>query len=134
MFAALVSMLMLQTAPSSMILPRITRPTACPDALDGDIVVCGRRNATERYRLPPSTRGSAIETQEMGSGASGASVLSGTGPCGIHAGQRRCSHAETASAGYGGGRDPLTFARKILTRLIDPDAAIDPPASPPAGP
>jgi hypothetical protein len=70
---------------------------------------------------------------ETGAGLSGANILGGTGPCGIHAGQRRCTSGEAGQAGYGGGRDPLTIGRKVLTRLIDPDAEIDPPSSQPTG-
>ncbi|MDR6147257.1 hypothetical protein QE363_003050 [Sphingomonas sp. SORGH_AS870] len=70
---------------------------------------------------------------EAGAGLSGANILGGTGPCGIHAGQRRCTTGEAWRAGYGGGRDPLTVGSKVLTRLIDPDAEIDPPSSQPTG-
>ncbi|MDQ1230207.1 hypothetical protein [Sphingomonas sp. SORGH_AS_0879] len=133
MHAAIALILMLQTVPATVPLPRITPRSYCPQGIPGEVVVCGRRDGGEQYRLPPSTRGQSTEIEETGSGASGAQILAGSGPCGIHAGQRRCAHGEAGRAGYGGGRDPLTMGRKILTRLIDADAEIDPPPSPPAG-
>jgi hypothetical protein len=34
-------------------------------------------------------------------------------------------------AGYGGGRDPLTVAGKLITALTDPDGGAGPPPLPP---
>lgn len=129
---AAIGLMLLQTAPSALPLPRITPRSECPRT-QNEIVVCGRRDAAERYRIPPSARGPSGAAGEAGAGLSGANILGGTGPCGIHAGQRRCTTGEAGQAGYGGGRDPLTVGRKVLTRLIDPDAEIDPPSSQPTG-
>ena len=132
MTAAISLLMLLQAAPSVLPLPRITPRTDCPLS-QTEVVVCGRRNAAERYRVPPSVRGPSAEPSGAGGGLSGNQILGGTGPCGIHAGQRRCSHGEAREAGYGAGRDPLTVARKVLSRLTDPDAEIDPPPTRPAG-
>jgi hypothetical protein len=51
-------------------------------------------------------------------------------PCGIFEGQRRCGKRESLDYGYGGGRDPLTVAGKLVTALTDPDAAPGPPPLP----
>ncbi|APX66716.1 hypothetical protein AV944_13760 [Sphingomonas sp. LK11] len=75
-----------------------------------------------------------MQTGGAGAGLSGTQILGGAGPCGMFAGQRRCSHSEAREAGYGGGRDPLTFGSRIFKRLTDPDDEIDPPAMPPAEP
>lgn len=130
MTAAISFIMLLQAAPSVLPLPRITPPD-CP-LNETEVVVCGRRNAAERYRVPPSVRGPSAEADGAGGGLSGNQILGGAGPCGIHAGQRRCSHGEAQEAGYGAGRDPLTVARKVLSRLTDPDAEIDPLPTQPA--
>ncbi len=133
MSAAIGLVMLLQAAPWAMSLPRITPRTDCP--LDQvEVVVCGRRDAGEHYRIPPSVREKRWEADGAGGGLSGTQILGGAGPCGMFAGQRRCSHVEGREAGYGGGRDPLTFGTRVLKRLIDHDAEIDPPASLPAGP
>ena len=133
MSAAIGLLMLLQAAPSAMSLPRITPRTDCP--LDqAELVVCGRRDASEHYRIPPSVREKGWEADGAGAGLSGAQILGGAGPCGMFAGQRRCSHVEAGEAGYGGGRDPLTLGTKIFKRLTDPDAEIDPPGSLPAEP
>lgn len=131
MGAAIVLVMMQQAAPSGLSLPRITPRTDCPVGQD-EVVVCGRRGASDRYRIPPSIRGTDTEADGAGNGLSGTQILRGTGPCGMFAGQRRCSHNEAREAGYGGGRDPLTLGTKILKRLADPDAEIDPLPEPPA--
>jgi hypothetical protein len=121
--------LMLQAATPVLPLRRITPRADCLPGQD-EVVVCGR--ASDRYRIPPSVRSTGMEANGTGSGLSGTQILGGTGPCGIFAGQRRCSPTEAQEAGYGGGRDPLTFGTKILTRLTDPDAEIDSPPQLPA--
>jgi len=119
---AAIGLMLLQTVPSALPLPRITPLPECPRTQD-EIVVRGRRDAAERYRIPPFARGPSGMAGEAGAGLSGANILGGTGPCGIHAGQRRCTPGEAGQAGYGGGRDPLTVGRKVLTRLIDPSSS-----------
>lgn len=91
----------------------------CADtASSEEIVVCGAR--LDRYRLPlPVERPSA----EWGRGEAqtGMAALTPAAPCGIFAGQRRCSKKEAAEYGYGQGRDPLTVAVKVAGKLLDPD-------------
>jgi hypothetical protein len=133
MIAAIGLLMLLQAAPSTLSLPRITPRTDClPDQTE--VVVCGRRNAEEHYRIPASVREKGLQTDGAGAGLSGTQILGGAGPCGMFAGQRRCSHREAREAGYGGGRDPLTFGTRIFKRLPDPDAEIDPPAMLPVEP
>ncbi len=129
MSAAIGLILMLQAAAPVLPLRRITPRTDCLPG-QNEVVVCGY--ASDRYRIPPSVRSPGMEADGAGSGLSGTQILGGAGPCGIFAGQRRCSQSEAREAGYGGGRDPLTFGTKILTRLTDPDAEIDPPPALPA--
>ncbi|MBB4610422.1 hypothetical protein [Sphingomonas yabuuchiae] len=129
----MVLIMMVQAAPPDLSLPRITPRADCSMSRD-EVVVCGRRGASDRYRIPPSVRSMDTEADGAGNGLSGTQVLGGVGPCGMFADQRRCSHSEAREAGYGGGRDPLTFGAKILKRLTDPEAEIDPPAMPPAEP
>ncbi len=133
MSAAIGLLMLLQAAPPPLPLPRITPRTDCPIG-QNEVVVCGRRGASDRYRIPPSVREKGLDADGAGGGLSGAQILGGAGPCGMFAGQRRCSHVEAGEAGYGGGRDPLTFGTKIFRRLTDPDAEIDPPGSLPAEP
>jgi hypothetical protein len=42
-------------------------------------------------------------------------------PCGIFAGERRCSKREAAQYGYGDGRNPLTVLAERAKRAADPD-------------
>ncbi|QXT36674.1 hypothetical protein KV697_04985 [Sphingomonas sanguinis] len=129
----MVLIMMVQAAPPDLSLPRITPRADCSMSRD-EVVVCGRRGASDRYRIPPSVRRMDKEAGGAGNGLSGTQVLGGAGPCGIFAGQRRCSYSEAREAGYGGGRDPLTLGTKILKRLVDPDAEIDPLSHSPAEP
>lgn len=97
-------------------LPVIAR---CSDSVSaGEIVVCGARQ--DRYRLPlPVERPSA--ERGRGEAQTGMAALTPAAPCGIFAGQRRCSKKEASEYGYGQGRDPLTIAVKLVGKLLDPD-------------
>lgn len=120
-----------QALANSRVLPLID-PCASAGAGD-DIVVCGRRDGQDRYRLPqtgesePFAGGRRIPGEAPRASAEPLSFA----PCGIFAGQRRCSKREMLEFGYGGGRDPLTVAGKLFTALTDPDAAAGPPPLPP---
>jgi len=91
---------------------------------DDEIVVCGNRRDRDRYRLPQLGRTNAL----FGAGNMRGEVPRpsadpiATGGCGIFQDQHRCSKAEMADAGYGGGRNPLTFITNLAVRLVDPDA------------
>ncbi|MDE2405811.1 MAG: hypothetical protein KGM17_14175 [Sphingomonadales bacterium] len=64
---------------------------ACPESREGEITVCARKDEAERYRIPPSLRGSEspqneawtnrVQSYEM-VGASGTQSCSPTGPGG----------------------------------------------------
>lgn len=103
---------------------------------DDEILVCGSRRERSPYRIPRLGRGNNV----LGVGnvrgevprASAEAVISGG--CGIFQGQRRCSEAEMAEAGYGAGRDPVTFLANLFTRLADPDADIGSPPTIPDPP
>jgi len=116
---------------------QITAVPDCPAAPLGgqsdQIIVCGKseaRKAREKqlYRLPlheeaptgERTRGEvARATIDPGNNA----------PCGIFAGQRRCSKAESRAFGYGAGRDPLTVLLKAGRLALDGDADVSEPAA-----
>jgi hypothetical protein len=55
----------------------------CPRGPDGEIVVCGRRGESERYRIPPELRGDATRDPESESWASRAQSLEYVGRAGI---------------------------------------------------
>ncbi len=92
----------------------------CAPTEEDTIVVCGAR--PDRFRLPlPAEREPLANSASVDRG-SGTAALRPAGDCGIFAGQRRCRKAESRAYGYGGGRDPVTFAGRLLTKLTDPDA------------
>ena len=98
----------------------------------GEIVVCGRASGQDRYRLQrlgeaePFASGRHIPGEPPRPSAEPLSFA----PCGIFQGQRRCGKRESLDYGYGGGRDPLTVASKLVTALTDPDSAAGPPPLP----
>jgi hypothetical protein len=98
----------------------------------GEIVVCGRRDGQDRYRLPrtgesePFAAGRRIPGEAPRASAEPLSFAQ----CGIFEGQRRCGKREALEYGYGGGRDPLTVASKLFTALTDPDGTAGPPPLP----
>ncbi|HYW15841.1 MAG TPA: hypothetical protein VE891_06780 [Allosphingosinicella sp.] len=98
----------------------------------GDIVVCGRHDSQDRYRLPQTGEGEpfAAGRRIPGEAPRASAEPLGFAPCGIFAGERRCSKREMLEYGYGGGRDPLTVAGKLITALTDPDSAAGPPPLP----
>ncbi len=99
---------------------------------DDEIVVCGRRDGQERYRLPrtgerePFASGRRVPGEAPRASAEPLSFA----PCGIFEGQRRCGKREALEYGYGGGRDPLTVASRLVTALTDPDGSPGPPPLP----
>lgn len=99
----------------------------------GDTIVCAARSASDRYRLPlPVDSGTdPVGGPVKGEPMSGAAALVPFAECGPFAGQRSCSKAEARRYGYGGGRDPLSFGAKLLTKLFDPDAELGPVPPPP---
>ncbi|HEX8469322.1 MAG TPA: hypothetical protein VF620_16120 [Allosphingosinicella sp.] len=120
-----------QALANSRILPLIDR---CASGAGGDeVVVCGRRGSQDRFRLPrtgesePFALGRRIPGEAPRPSAEPLSFA----PCGIFEGQRRCGRREALEYGYGGGRDPLTVASKLITALTEPDAAAGPPPLPP---
>lgn len=114
--------------PAAFELSRIDKPHApsklsviarCDDtASSEEIVVCGARR--DRYRLPLPVERSSTE-RGRDDVQTGMAALALAAPCGIFAGQRRCSKQEAAEYGYGQGRDPLTIAVKVAGKLLDPD-------------
>lgn len=117
-------------------LAKYGKVTAAPECAAGslgdEIIVCGSRGDGEadRYRLPLPVEGDANRRAGNRRGEAPGASLEPTvlGPCGIFQGQRRCSKAEAATDGYGGGRDPLSALMKLGTRLADPDADVEEPA------
>jgi hypothetical protein len=108
-------------------------PLIDPCASNGtgpDIVVCGRRDAQDRYRLPLAAASEVLGRRIPGESPRASAEPLSFAPCGIFAGQQRCSKREMLEFGYGGGRDPLTVAGRLFTALTDPDAAAGPPPLP----
>lgn len=86
-----------------------------------DIIVCGSRHPA------PIPNGWIDDDPDKPDDArvtrgTGAAALTASGACGMFAGERDCSKAEMQHSGYGRGRDPITFFKKLATKLIDPDA------------
>lgn len=102
----------------------------CGASRPGDeIVVCGSRRNGERYRIPQlGQRGAGAGAgYRRGEAARASTQAAESGGCGIFQGQRRCSPAEMAEAGYGEGRNPIAFVANLVARLADPDANVGPP-------
>jgi hypothetical protein len=119
-----------QALAQSAVLPALD---GCTAAEPGEIVVCGR-GGDDRYRLPPIASGDPFEHGRRLPGdvpRPSAGPLS-YAPCGIFEGQRRCGKQESLDYGYGGGRDPLTVASRLITALTDPDGRPGPPPLPKA--
>jgi hypothetical protein len=117
-----------QALANSRVLPSID---PCASSRPGDdIVVCGRRGGEDRYRLPQTGESEPPGRRIPGEAPRPSAETLSFAPCGIFAGQRRCSKSEMLEAGYGGGRDPLTVASKLFTALTNPDAAAGPPPLP----
>ena len=90
------------------------------DAAD-EIVVCGRRGDDDRYRIPEALRDQEQAGRRIAGVGRASLDAEPFAPCGIFQGQRKCSKAEAAQFGYGGGRDPITVAGKVIAEIIDPD-------------
>lgn len=89
-------------------------------AVGEEVVVCG--HGRDRYRLPlPNEREQSTE-RVAGEVPGGMAALTPATPCGMFAGERRCSKREAARYGYGGGRDPITVLTKLARKAADPDA------------
>lgn len=88
---------------------------ASPD----EIIVCGSRR--DRNRLPlPLERQSADRVR--GEAPTGLAALTPPAPCGMFAGERRCTNSEAAAFGYGNGRDPVTVLTRVVKKIAEPDA------------
>jgi hypothetical protein len=99
--------------------PKLSVIARCADTPSSDeIVVCGARQ--DRYRLPLLVERLSAE-RGRGETQTGLAALTPAAPCGIFAGQRRCSKKEAAEYGYGQGRDPISVAVKVASKLLDPD-------------
>lgn len=118
-----------QALANSRVLPRLG---ACASGEEGEIVVCGRRDTQDRYRLPRTGESEpfALGRRVPGEAPRASAEPLSFAPCGIFEGQRRCGKREALEFGYGGGRDPLTVASKLFTALTDPDASAGPPPLP----
>lgn len=119
-----------QALANSRLLPLLDR---CASAGSGDdIVVCGRRDGQDRYRLPKTGESEpfALGRRIPGEAPRASAEPLSFAPCGIFEGQRRCGKREALEYGYGGGRDPLTVASRLFTALTDPDARAGPPPLP----
>ena len=93
----------------------------CPTSPSGEIVICGRRRDSDRYRIPERFRN---ET-ERGDRQSGIGPVSldpnPFAPCGIFQGERRCNKRDMADYGYGNGRNPIAVGARVLGDIVDPD-------------
>lgn len=113
-------------ASSDFDLARVARPGSLSSepgctGEDDEVVVCARKQ--DSYRLPlPAERAASDLAPTRGDAGRAIAAMTPTGRCGIFAGERRCSKAEAAHYGYGGGRDPITVLTKLATKAIDPDA------------
>lgn len=119
-----------QALANSRVLPSLD--SCASRGIRDEIVVCGRRDGQDRYRLPRTgeTEPFALGRRMPGEAPRASAEPLSFAPCGIFEGQRRCSRREAFEYGYGGGRDPLTVASKLITALIDPDAGAGPPPLP----
>ena len=88
-----------------------------------ELVVCGNRAESDRYRLPLPAERPSISRYDRAGGDMPRASTEAASPlrCGIFEGERRCAKAEAAEFGYGNGRDPLTVAGKLLETLRDPE-------------
>lgn len=111
---------MFDLAKPSKVLDR-TRISRCDDpAPSDDILVCGQRR--DPYRLPLPVESALSSDHVRGEPSSTMAAITPSGPCGIFAGQRRCSKREAAQYGYGNGRDPVTVLTRLAKKIGDPDA------------
>ena len=106
----------------------------CRSSTTGEVVVCADRSRDgDRYRLPlPDERDPDGATDHVRGEIPRATAENpSAGGCGLFQGQRHCGKAEALRYGYGGGKDPLTFALKLGKLLLDPDANVSPPPAVP---
>lgn len=115
-----------QALANSRVLPSLD--SCSSSGSEGEIVVCGRRDSQDRYRLPRTGESEpfALGRRVPGEAPRASAEPLSFAPCGIFEGQRRCGKREALEYGYGGGRDPLTVASRLITALTDPDAAAGP--------
>lgn len=101
----------------------LTAPPTCVSVDERDeIVVCGRRSS-DAYRVPPSADGGSPGDLRGRAGEvpSASPDRLASGPCGIFAGERRCSKAEAKLYGYDGDKNPISVLIDVGKALIDPD-------------
>lgn len=109
----------------------LTGNQRCSRGTDGEIVVCAGNG--DKYRLPFPEERTPNEDRNARRGdiqAASAAPIS-YADCGIFQHQRRCSKAEMRRYGYGGGKDPLSWAIKLGTKIVDPDADVGTPKAVP---
>lgn len=107
-------------------LTRVSDCTSGDTLHSDDVVVCGRRNRNDRFRLPlkdadASTTAGQRYRGEVPRASTATNPLQ---PCGLFEGQRRCRKSEAREYGYGGGRDPLSAIVTVGRAILAPDAAI----------
>ena len=130
------ALLLLIAMPAGQTVDRILEAAAqraaardCAPGRANEVVVCGDPDRATRHRLPLPRATAPAEAGAVAGEAPRASAedpfLSG---CGIFRGQRRCAKREAEAYGYGAGRDPITLVGRLVTKLINPDAEVGPPA------
>ena len=86
----------------------------------GEVIVCGRRSDTERYRVPLMEATSSGRV--AGDVPRATTDVSPPGRCGMFQGQRQsCTRAEMEESGFYRGRDPVSAATRAITGSLDPD-------------
>lgn len=101
----------------------------CDTAPGDEIVVCGARSNSDRYRLPRLGRRDSVvgAGNARGEAPRASTEAAASGGCGIFQHERRCSREEMAEFGYFQDRNPLSFLGDLVTMLVDPDADVRPP-------
>ena len=113
---------------------RLTAILKCDNSKGAsEIVVCGRSNPNDRYRLPLYDGSNEDSASRFSGAARGeiprATVQLASGPCGNFNGGRQCSKAESRAfyGTEGASSDPITFLINVATIISDKDASVTPP-------